>query len=382
MEGIKNVYIVADNIVSPLGETTAQNFEQLKMNISGVTKHTDPNLLDQPFYASLFRGDNFSSNAGHTKFEQMLMASIAGALKETDIDITGNDTILIIATTKGNISLMEHGGMTAQLSKRMALPTSAKLVAKQFGFANEPVVVSHACISGMVALITGMRLIKSGLYKNAVVAGADVISKFVLSGFQSFRAISAAPCKPFDSSRDGINLGEGAGTVILSSNLKYEDRIRITGGSVTNDANHISGPSRTGEELHHAIEVALKGAGVKAADIGFISAHGTATVYNDDMEAKAITLSGMQRIPVNSLKGFYGHTLGASGLIETIISAQSLRQGIIIPTKGFTQQSGTNPLNICLELQQGEWNSCLKIASGFGGCNAAIVLKNNVKILL
>jgi 3-oxoacyl-[acyl-carrier-protein] synthase-1 len=375
MEGTGQVFIVADNIVSPLGNTTAQNFEQLKNGVSGIARHDDAGLLDQPFYASLFGTDNFSANEEHTKFEQLLIASITGALNNTDLDITGKDTILIISTTKGNISLLENGGVTEQLSNRIALTASAKLIAKQFGVINQPLVVSHACISGLVSLITGMRLIRSGQYKNAVVAGADVISKFVLSGFQSFQAISAAPCKPFDSSRDGINLGEGAGTVILSSDSKYKDNISLTAGSVTNDANHISGPSRTGEELHHAIEVAMQGAGVKAADIGFISAHGTATIYNDEMEAKAITLSGMEGIPVNSLKGFYGHTLGASGLIETIISAQSLKQGVIIPTKGFIKQGYVNPLNIYSKLQKGEWNNCLKIASGFGGCNAAIVLK-------
>ena len=94
-----------------------------------------------------------------------------------------------------------------------------------------------------------MRLIQSGQYENAVVAGADVISKFVLSGFQSFQAISDEPCKPFDAARNGINLGEGAGTIILSSQKKYSQGIKISGGSVSNDANHISGPSRTGEEL-------------------------------------------------------------------------------------------------------------------------------------
>ena len=175
----------------------------------------------------------------------------------------------------------------------------------------------------MLAILTGMRLVQSGQYENAVVAGADVISKFVLSGFQSFQAISSAPCKPFDAARDGINLGEGAGTVILTSNKNYSSGVKVTGGSVSNDANHISGPSRTGEELNLAINKALNAAELNATDIDFISAHGTATIYNDEMEAKAITLAGLQSFPVNSLKGYYGHTLGAAGLIESIISIQS-----------------------------------------------------------
>jgi 3-oxoacyl-[acyl-carrier-protein] synthase-1 len=199
----------------------------------------------------------------------------------------------------------------------------------------------------------------------------------VLSGFQSFQAISAQPCKPFDLNRDGINLGEGAATVILSSNQQKEGNIQLAGGSVSNDANHISGPSKTGEELFDAINSALKSAGVDPEAIGFISAHGTATIYNDEMEAKAINLAGMQHIPVNSLKGYYGHTLGASGLIEAIIAAHSLKHNTIIPTRGFNELGVTQPLNVAKELQQTPLTACLKTASGFGGCNAAIVLRKS-----
>jgi 3-oxoacyl-[acyl-carrier-protein] synthase-1 len=200
-----------------------------------------------------------------------------------------------------------------------------------------------------------------------------VISKFVLSGFQSFQAISPLPCKPFDAARDGINLGEGAGTMILTSNKEHDSGIKVMGGSVSNDANHISGPSRTGEELNLAISKAMKAAMLKAGDIHLISAHGTATVYNDEMEAKAITLAGMRSAPVNSLKGYYGHTLGAAGLIESIISIQSLKENLVIPTRGFENMGVTQPVNICSSLYSASLQNCLKTASGFGGCNAAMI---------
>ena len=173
--------------------------------------------------------------------------------------------------------------------------------------------------------------------------------------------------------RDGINLGEAAGTVILTSNKNYSSGIKIAGGSISNDANHISGPSRTGEELNLAISRAINEAGLVAGDIDFISAHGTATVYNDEMEAKAITLAGLQKTPVNSLKGFYGHTLGAAGLIESIISMQSLKENLIIPTRGFENMGVSQPINICSTLFTSTIQNCLKTASGFGGCNAAMI---------
>jgi 3-oxoacyl-[acyl-carrier-protein] synthase-1 len=206
-----------------------------------------------------------------------------------------------------------------------------------------------------------------------VVAGADVITKFVLSGFHSFQAISAESCKPFDADRTGITLGEGAATIILSSNPKYADNVKVLSGAVSNDANHISAPSRTGEELGFAITKTLKQAGVGTNHIDFISAHGTATSYNDEMEAKAINLAGLQKIPANSLKGFYGHTLGAAGLIESIVSIQSLKENVVLPTIGFANMGVSAPINICTSLLPGNYKTFLKTASGFGGCNAAVL---------
>ena len=181
------------------------------------------------------------------------------------------------------------------------------------------------------------------------------------------------PCKPFDANRTGITLGEGAATIILSSNAEYKGNISIKGGSVSNDANHISAPSHTGKELNQAIQKTLAEAGVNGGSIDFISAHGTATIYNDEMEAKAITLAGLQNIPLNSLKGYYGHTLGAAGLIESIISIRCVLEGILIPTRGFKTMGVPDALNIIRELENVKVSTCLKIASGFGGCNAALL---------
>jgi 3-oxoacyl-[acyl-carrier-protein] synthase-1 len=206
-----------------------------------------------------------------------------------------------------------------------------------------------------------------------VIAGADVISKFILSGFQSFQAISPGPCKPFDVNRDGITLGEGAATMILSAHQNNAQDIKVMGGAVSNDANHISAPSRTGEELSQAITKTLDQANLSPAAIGFISAHGTATMYNDEMEAKAFWLANLQTVPVNSLKGYYGHTLGAAGLIESIVSIHSLKENVVIPTLGFKETGIPDPLNICTDLLRGNFKNCLKTASGFGGCNAALV---------
>lgn len=373
---MKDVFIIADNIFSPLGSTTNENFDALLQDISAVKEHRNA-FANEPYYAALFSGDitfpALTENNNYTKFESLLIASIDEAVKQSGIDVQDNKTLLIISTTKGNISLLESEPYSKQLQQRMALHTSAKLIAGYFGFVNEPLVVSNACISGSLAIITGMRFIQSGKYDNVVVAGADVITKFILSGFKSFQALSNSICKPFDAARDGINLGEAAATVVLSSTKKNNDDIRVVSGAISNDANHISGPSRTGNELYQCIATAMNDGGLSKDDIDFISAHGTATMYNDEMEAKAIALAGLTAPPVNSLKAFYGHTLGAAGLVESVISLESLKQNMILPSKGFGVHGVSQPINVCQEIVSKPIRNCIKTASGFGGCNAAIV---------
>jgi len=372
---ITHVFIVADNVLSPLGKTTAENFSRLKENQSAVKAHHNPEISQQPFFASLFDNDDFlPTNPKYTRFEQLLIASIEDALQNCNINAADKKTILIISSTKGNISLLETETYSAELKNRISLPHSAQLVADHFGFVNKPVVISNACISGVLAIITGMRLLKSGQYENAVIAGADLISKFILSGFQSFQALSPQLCKPFDQSRDGLNLGEGAGTIVLSTNEKYKGNLKVKGGSVSNDANHISGPSRTGNELAYAIKKTMGSAGLSTSDIDFISAHGTATVFNDEMEANAIAIAGLKSAPINSLKGYYGHTLGAAGLIESIISLKSLQEGLVLPTAGFEQTGHGTAVNVVAKQLRIRANNFVKTASGFGGCNAAVII--------
>jgi 3-oxoacyl-[acyl-carrier-protein] synthase I len=375
---MKDVFIISDNILSPIGNGSAENFLQVQNNVSGIKMHSNASMSAVPFYSALFNGEEYflqnSLDNNFTKFEKILIASVSQALENSSINVSDKKTGLIISSTKGNVSLLETETYNASLQEKISLSSSANLIAAHFKFASKPIVVSNACISGLLALLTGMRLIQSGQYDNVVVAGADVISKFVLSGFQSFNAISENPCKPFDANRNGINLGEGAATIILSASKKTSQDIKIMGGSVSNDANHISGPSRTGEELNIAITKAMKEAKLFSPnDIDFISAHGTATIYNDEMEAKAITLANMQHIPTNSLKGYYGHTLGAAGVIEAIIAIHSLKENTIIPTKGFENIGVSEPINVCNSLQKKNLRNCLKTASGFGGCNAALV---------
>jgi 3-oxoacyl-[acyl-carrier-protein] synthase-1 len=196
-----------------------------------------------------------------------------------------------------------------------------------------------------------------------------------MSGFASFHAISREACKPFDQTRSGITLGEAAAAILISSEMRSE--ISIESGLISNDANHISGPSKSGEELSYCIQTSMQDSKVAVQDIDFISAHGTATMFNDEMESKAFSLAGLNKTPVFSLKGAYGHTLGASGILESILSIECLKRNIILPSIGFDEKGVSGDILINKTAMTKELTTCLKTASGFGGCNAALILKQN-----
>jgi 3-oxoacyl-[acyl-carrier-protein] synthase-1 len=371
---MRPVYIAGDNIFSSLGISTEENFEKVKRGESAIRAITNPSLSAEPFYASMFdKASLYNEESDLTRFERICIASIEDALSKTEIKLSDANTLFILSTTKGNIELIETNPMDEELRKRVSLFTAAKNIAASFGAVNKPVVVSNACISGVLSVIIAKRLLQSGKYKHAVITGADLLSRFIISGFQSLHAMSAKPCKPFDKQRDGINLGECASAIILTTEKSLSKGVVLGGGASSNDANHISGPSRTGLELSYAVQSAMKDSDLSTDDLSFISAHGTATVYNDEMEAKAFTDAGLSDIPLHSLKGHFGHTLGAAGVLESILTYQSLKEGIVLPSKNFEELGVSEKVKVSKNLSKSNKTHALKTASGFGGCNAAVI---------
>jgi len=377
---MKKTVVDSFSIVSALGVGADTAFEHLLKGVSGVQEHHRPEIDAAPIWVSAVNNEILESVSpeGFSRYEKLLITSILDAHKNSSVNLSSDETLFVFSTTKGSIELLDTEPVTPELIARINLFHSASLVAKHFGNKNQPVVISNACISGVVALLYAKRILESGQYKNIVVAGADTISKFVYSGFQSFQALSPGPCHPFSESRNGINLGEAGATIILTTAEESQsDSISIEAGSISNDSNHISGPSRSGEELSIVIDKALSGSGLTAGDIDFISSHGTATPYNDEMEAKAFYLSGLQTTPVNSLKGYFGHTLGAAGLVESAICMMSLLKNVAVASKGYEGPGLKPALNIIEEPVYKNMKHCLKTASGFGGCNAAIIFSKN-----
>lgn len=354
-------YIIADNIISPLGETSEENYLSVKAGRSGIRAY-EPGTCNIPegFYASLLFED----------FETLALKSAQKAIANGRLELKGKRTAFILSSTKGNIE------------ENISLADSAQRIATQLGIDAKPIVVCNACISGLSALILGNRLIDSGLYDAAIVCGCDTPRQFILSGFQSLKALSPEPCRPFDMERMGLNLGEAAATLILSKNPIQGNSWRMGDGFIRNDAFHISTPSKTADGLYLSLQRTLESftkeisSTCKQIDLkehlAFINAHGTATLFNDQMESVAIGRAGLSYLPANAYKSFWGHTMGAAGILETIISMKAIDDDTILGTRVFSELGVSGKMNICAENRPTDKKGFIKMLSGFGGCNATI----------
>lgn len=369
MDRILRVFVGGESIYSPMGKGIAENFSAAKKGQSGLQKIMNPFPGIPSLFAAKFDEKVFPPE---TSMELTSLACIQDSLSQIHTqDFKGDRWLFILSTTKGAVHFLKSGDRNQYLPQTLLQKLQEKLP-----FKSKSIVVSNACISGLSAMILAADYLAAGKVDHALVLGADELSEFTAMGFNSFFALDEDACRPFDKNRKGLNLGEGAASIVLSTNLDIfiEKPIRYLSGASSNDANHISGPSRTGEGLVRAVQKSLTLAGKSAKEIQFISAHGTGTLYNDEMEAKAFRRLDMNHIPVNSLKGYFGHTLGASSLIEIGMTMQSMRLGVLLKSQGFSESGTEAELHVLGENQEEKVDLVMKTASGFGGCNAAVLL--------
>lgn len=379
------IFSIGDCAITPLAMTSHGNFEAVMRGESRLQYQEHAFGLPEPCFISMLEEEKIDRAfsvifdydvKAYTKMEKAAILAASQAVGEANIDAGRGNVIFILSTTKGNVDLLENNPYEAQ---RPYLWRSAQLIAEFFNNPNTPIVASNACISGCAAQVTAFNLLQAGQYQYAVVIGVETLSKFIISGFQSFKALSKERCKPFDANRCGLNLGEAAAAIVytMSDDITQvpDDALILRAGAIHNDANHISGPSRTGEGLLRSIRKAT--GGFDCSRMAFINAHGTATLYNDDMESVAISRAGLQDTPVNSLKGYFGHTLGAAGVLETILSHQALKNQTVIPTLGTDTPGTVMPVNVALQAQPVSGHAFMKLISGFGGSNAAVLFEIN-----
>src|SRR5690554_2176076 len=380
---MSKTYVSYNNIISSLGFNSETVVDNIHNEVSGLQLIENLKVLPEPFYSALISSEKLEETfqklqpkKAYTRLEKMMISSLNEVIKTSNLELTER-VGLIISTTKGNVDALDD---TSPFPKdRAYLSELGKHIKEFFNFKNDAIVVSNACVSGILSVAIAKRYIQQNTYDHVFIVSGDVVTEFILSGFNSFQALSHGPCKPYDKNRTGINIGEVAASALVtkSRNNLAREAVEILGESSCNDANHISGPSRTGEGLYRSIKLALAQANLTPKDIDYISAHGTATMFNDEMEAIAFNRMQLQDVPLNSLKGYFGHTLGASGLLETIVGMHSLCNNTLYVSKGFDSIGVSKPINIIKKTTSKELKTFLKTASGFGGCNTAIILKKS-----
>jgi 3-oxoacyl-[acyl-carrier-protein] synthase II len=306
---------------------------------------------------------------------QMLQALFEG----TDVP---EDAKLLLATTKGEIDLLEWSML--ENKGDVADAVVSRLIRKVAGLTSASgggLVLSAACTSSAAAAAQAAAVIRNGHADCILVVACDSVTEFIFSGFSSLMALDKQPARPFDRNRAGLNVGEAAAYALIMSEERALRENRpvlgtIAGWGLSDDANHMTGPSRESEGLVLAIRKALASAGIGPGDVGLIAAHGTGTVYNDQMEMRAfraVFAEGPR--PVYSIKGGIGHTMGAAGLVEMLIAHRALREGIVPPTVNL-KEVDDDARGWASDQQQPVIGKTLALMTnaGFSGINTALVL--------
>ncbi|MSP59546.1 MAG: beta-ketoacyl-[acyl-carrier-protein] synthase family protein [Myxococcales bacterium] len=315
----------------------------------------------------------------------MALAAAAEAVADAGGVSSGARLAVALGTTLGGIgAFLDVVRGESPSARGWGWNGPAEAIARAHGAGGPVAVTSVACVSGNAALGMALDLVRSGRATQVIAGGVDALSHFVTAGFASLKALDPAPCRPFDRDRRGLNLGEGACFLVVEEEEHARARgarIRgfLAGYGAASDANHMTGPDRTGRGAARAMNAALVDAGVEAGAIDFVSAHGTATLFNDLMEAKALHAvlgAAAPRIPVNSIKSAIGHTLGAAGAFEALLCVRTMEEGLIAPTVGHLERDPEIDLDIVAgAAREAQVRVALSTSSGFGGLNAALVIR-------
>ena len=255
----------------------------------------------------------------------------------------------------------------------------AAALAKKYGLNGPVQTVTNACSSGTDAIGIAASWIRQGLCDLVIAGGADALSGISYTGFSRLMITSPEKCRPFDKDRQGLNLGEGAAVLILASEKAMQELgltsiAEVMGYGTCCDAHHLTAPHPEGTGLKQAINDALERSGINAAKIGFINVHGTGTENNDRIEGQVIS-ELFPATPFTGTKGFTGHTLGAAGAIEAVMTVMSLQKGLLVPTSGFGEAAADSTAIPVTERTEVAAEYALSDSLAFGGNNSALVFK-------
>lgn len=394
------VWITGVGIISALGKGKEESLQQLTSGYSTIgrpkfinTRHAETLSVGEVFadHDQLLKWALIHDEALYTRTSLLGIIAAREAMHHAGIKIEpGVRTGLVSATSVGGMGVAENHYLKFLDSdsddkylpyiKTLDCSDSTERIADALGIKDFITTISTACSSSANAIMYGARLIRHGLLDRVIAGGTDSLSRFTINGFSSLQILDPDPCKPFDRDRRGLNLGEGAGYVVLESTKALQQRsalARLAGYANFNDAYHQTSSSPEGTGALQAMMKALQVARCPVEDVSYINAHGTGTEINDQSEGMAIRKLFYEHLPpVSSTKGFTGHTLAAAGGIEAVISVLAIQNGLILPNLNFTNPIPDLEIHPVTKLKTGqilEW--VLSNSFGFGGNTTSLVIQ-------
>src|SRR5437867_2161524 len=389
------VAVVAAGAISPLGFGLAETLDSLRKSrdcVSPVTRFSDAQcrcktagqVSDDRLLAG--RGEAPRSRRLHRASHMMIQVLKEVLAHEPRFE----PQLTVIGTTSGGMSYGEHyyrslrkaGDLRRAQTWIANYPPQKPVIDAQvaFGISAPCQVIANACASGTNAIGHAFECVRSGRYQRVLAGGYDALAEMVFVGFDSLQASTPEKCRPFDRHRSGMVLGEGAAILALENLDHARQRgaavlAEIIGYGISTDNFHITQPEPSGSGPRQAMQRALESADISAADVDYINAHGTATLFNDTAEGRAISAL-FNRVPVSSTKSMMGHSLGAAGAIEAVVCLLALQHHFLTPNINFRAADDDLDLNIVAnESRPAVLRTVLSNSFGFGGTNASILMR-------
>lgn len=389
------IYINAYSLINALGENKEAIIQNLIHNQSGLKKYHETWIQDRP---SIYLGKIESelptipkSLAKHQSRNNQLLLHCLNQIKE-EVQIVKerydrSKIAIILGTSTSGIHEGEEARKTELTGtssdtfhyQQQCFSDPSEFLAKYLDISGPSYTISTACSSSARAFISAANLIEAGIIDAAIVGGADTLCQLSINGFNALGALSQAQCHPFSERRDGINIGEAAGLVILS---KEPSTLPLLGWGASSDAWHISAPHPEGIGAIKSMQKALQKAKLTPTDIGYINLHGTGTALNDSAESKAVEHLFQNRVPASSTKHLTGHTLGAAGITEIGLAALILQYDLSLPSANFSSVSpvGKDIAEILFVDQNEKLKKpyVLSNSFAFGGNNVSLIIGKNL----
>jgi len=393
----ERVAVVAAGVVSPLGFGLPETLDSLRQARDCVTRVTRFSVAEcRCKTAGQVPDDRLLAcvnNSAHAKRLHRASHMVIHALREAMMRVPQFEPELtIIGTTSGGMSYGEHYYRSLRKSGNLRhaatwianYPAQKPVIDAQeeiLGVSVPCQVIANACASGTNAIGHAFECVRSGRYQRVLTGGYDALSELVFTGFDSLQASTPEKCRPFDRHRAGMVLGEGAAVLALENLELARQRgapilAEIVGYGISTDNFHITQPDPSGVGPRQAMERALLSAQISADEVDYINAHGTATIFNDAAEGKAINQL-FNGVPVSSTKSMMGHSLGAAGAVEAVVCLLALQNQFLPPNINFGALDDDVDLNIVAnESRPALVRTALSNSFGFGGTNASILMRS------